>query len=54
MPLKTVDCFHNKKPWIIINSIKGLLNDKERAFEVVGQEKEAQKAQQNLKGRYIR
>ncbi|KAI4888279.1 hypothetical protein NFI96_012150 [Prochilodus magdalenae] len=47
VPVKTVRCFANNKPWIT-SSVKGLLNKKKRAFKDNNQE-ELRSAQRELK-----
>ncbi|KAI4897870.1 hypothetical protein NFI96_007237 [Prochilodus magdalenae] len=47
VPVKTVRCFANNKPWIT-SSVKGLLNKKKRAFKDNNQE-ELMSAQRELK-----
>lgn len=46
MPLKTIHCFPNNKPWVT-KDIKGALNDKKRAFRT-GDKEEAKRAQRLL------
>ena len=47
VPVKTVCCFANNKPWITSN-VKGLLNKKKRAFKDNNQE-ELRSVQRELK-----